>query len=164
MTTKLTSILALYSICALIVLLVMCLPVSACEIQEADEAVEEVESKPAAENEEKKGKQDKDTFNLSSYIVAAGWCSIYSSKPKPGAVGCDYGVGARLLSIPGLPRAGIAAVVGPKSAGIGFVWLAHSNDNITIAGAVGVIAPRDDFGINSSLASLAVGCTFGLGN
>lgn len=93
-------------------------------------------------------------------LVAATWCPVRSGEPVEGDVGCDAGLGAALYR---KGRIFIAAVVGGKSVGGGLGWTAGKAGPVVVAVALGVVAPYDESGIDVGRASLAIGCTAGLG-
>jgi hypothetical protein len=100
------------------------------------------------------------SFAVSDYVVAAGWCAMYSDEPEPDQVGCDIGVGAALAR---RGRAFLAAVIGAETVGIGLGWTAYRGGAVTIAAALGVIAPYDERGIRLDGWAPAVGTTIGFG-
>lgn len=93
-------------------------------------------------------------------IVAAAWCPVRSEdEPEEDDPGCDVGVGAALLRH---GRAALVGAIGTETVGLGGAWVAHSGEQLTVAVAVGVVAPYDGDGLRADRASLAVGATFGI--
>jgi hypothetical protein len=92
-----------------------------------------------------------------SPLVGAVWCPMKSDRSEDGLT-CDAGMGAALYR---RGRAFLAAVVGSKTAGLGIGWLGHRGERVTVAAAIGLVAPYDGGGIYISEAAPALGVTFG---
>lgn len=132
------------------------------------------------EEEKEEGEEEIDVSNppsttlsqsLRSSLSAAGWCQIVSSESQIseedlsndlGNIGCDIGLGLRLVSL--YKSLSLVGVLGSKSVGIG---IAHTildslNSTLTYSIALGIVAPFDSNGIYSDHLTLAIGTNIGM--
>lgn len=160
---------------ALITFLVLSFPLIS--LGQEEEGTEE----SAEEESEEKESEVEVKESFSDRLVAAAWCPIQRERthsdpiPEPDEneeeseetsesdtveSGCDTGIGVSLWSSNRFPKVFIAGAVGLKSVAIGLGWLAYSGE-VTIAVAVGLMAPLDKGGIYLGEVEPAIGATFG---
>lgn len=113
---------------------------------------------PVEEPAEEPDAAEPEPAAIGPYLSAAGWCSLRSGEAAEDAPGCEAGIAAALYS----RRLGeseyhvsAVAIIGESSVGAGVAWCRGR----TCAG-VGVVAVRDDAGIDTSTLAPAVGATW----
>lgn len=113
---------------------------------------------PAEEPEAVEPTPEPELAAIGPYLSAAGWCSLRSGDDAEDVPGCEAGIAAGLYSKRlnrGDYSVSAVAIIGESSVGAGVAWCRGK----TCAG-VGVVAVRDDAGINTSTLAPAVGATW----
>lgn len=113
---------------------------------------------PAEEPAEEPEAVEPTPAEIGPYLSAAGWCSLRSGDDAEDVPGCEAGIAAGLYSKRlghGDYSVSAVAIIGESSVGAGVAWCRGK----TCAG-VGVVAARDDAGIDTSTLAPAVGATW----
>lgn len=142
-----------------------------------------VAAQPGTEDEPVEVEVVEEEPGIASRLTAAGWCVLATREeaqqkgdsletPDDGGedetpvgesddvVGCDFGIGAALLSRDFRQgRLSLVGVLGAKSLGIGGAWTFGRQGGRPLSVAVGLVAPYDSSGVYAGEWAVALGAT-----